>query len=132
MSQSTLKKNRSLGKAILKAKCPKCREGNLFPVALASFSELTKINNTCPNCGEDLMPEPDFYYGAMYISYGMSVALFLAVVVAINILFGEMAIWIYILSVVMLNVLLLPLMLRYSKVLYLYLLGKIHYEPDST
>ncbi len=115
---------------MLEAKCPKCRKGDLFSVPVFSFKRLTHIHSTCPHCGEDLMPEPDFYYGAMYISYALSVALFLTVIVAINILFGDLAIWIYIVTVIALNLLLLPLMLRYSKVLYLYMLGKIHYEPN--
>lgn len=131
MSASTEKNQPSLNKAMLGAKCPKCRKGNLFPVSIFSFKALTSINTSCPHCGEDLMPEPDFYYGAMYISYALSVGLFLTVIVAINLLFGELAIWIYIATVVALNLLLLPLMLRYSKVLYLYLLGKIDYEPKS-
>ncbi len=131
MQNSNFNKNPSLSNAILGAKCPKCRKGDLFPVSMLSFGKLTAINSKCPNCGEDLMPEPDFYYGAMYISYAMSVALFVAVVIAINVLFGELAIWVYIVSVVVINVLLMPLMLRFSKVLYLYLLGKINYEPKK-
>ncbi len=27
------------------------------------------MHNTCPHCGQDFLPEPGFYYGAMFISY---------------------------------------------------------------
>lgn len=116
--------------AIIRAKCPKCRRGNLFPVFIMSYRRLSDINQTCPNCKETLVPEPDFYYGAMYISYAFSVALVITVMVALNVLFQRPALSIYLGAVVVANVLLLPLMLRYSKVLYLYAMGRITYDDS--
>lgn len=116
--------------AIIRAKCPKCRRGNLFPVFIMSYRRLSDINQTCPNCKEALVPEPDFYYGAMYISYAFSVALVVTVMVALNVLFQRPALSIYLGAVVVANVLLLPLMLRYSKVLYLYAMGRITYDDS--
>ncbi|SHN33864.1 Protein of unknown function [Cyclobacterium lianum] len=98
---------------------------------MSSFRKLTAVNSSCPQCGVELVPEPDFYYGAMYISYGLSVALFIAVMVALNLFFDDPELMVYILSVLFFNVIFLPLMLRISKVLYLYGLGKIRYEPES-
>ncbi|MBD3627203.1 DUF983 domain-containing protein [Cyclobacterium sp.] len=126
-----MKKEASLTTAILKGKCPRCRKGNVFPVPLMSFKKLTAVNQTCPNCGVELVPEPDFYYGAMYISYALSVALFITVMVVLNFLFNDPELMVYIVSVLFFNLILLPLMLRISKVLYLYGLGKISYEPDK-
>lgn len=116
--------------AIIRAKCPKCRRGNLFPVFIMSYRRLSDINQTCPNCKETLVPEPDFYYGAMYISYAFSVALVITVMGALNVLFQRPALSIYLGAVVVANVLLLPLMLRYSKVLYLYAMGRITYDDS--
>ena len=116
--------------AIVQAKCPRCRKGNLFPVFIMSYRRLSDINQTCPNCKETLVPEPDFYYGAMYISYAFSVALVITVMVALNVLFQRPALSIYLGSVVVANFLLLPLMLRYSKVLYLYAMGRIEYDDS--
>lgn len=126
-----MKKEVSLTAAILRCKCPRCRKGDLFPVHLMSFKKLTAINQTCPNCGVELVPEPDFYYGAMYISYALSVALFITVMVVLNFLFNDPELMVYIVSVLFFNLILLPLMLRISKVLYLYGLGRIGYEPDE-
>lgn len=128
--KSETKKGPSLMGAVLRCKCPSCREGNLFPVPVSSFRKLTDVNEQCPVCGEILIPEPDFFYGAMYISYGMSVALFISVMVALNVLFDEPSLTLYIGSVVSANLLLLPFMLRYSKVLYLYALGRINYSGN--
>ncbi len=116
--------------AILGAKCPQCRTGRLFPVSPFSFKKLSTINSTCPHCQANLNPEPDFYYGAMYISYAFSVALVITALTAINILIEEPELWMYLSTVLVGNLLLFPAMLRYSKVLYLYGLGKLKYRGD--
>ncbi|WP_245949277.1 DUF983 domain-containing protein [Echinicola strongylocentroti] len=122
---------KSKGAAILAAKCPKCHKGNVFPVSLFSFRKLSKVNAHCPHCGVSLEPEPDFYYGAMYISYALSVGLLINVMIILNFFFGDPDLWVYLVSVAVANVLLLPVMLRYSKVLYLYVAGKLRYDPSA-
>lgn len=124
-----MKKEKSAFGAILGAKCPQCREGSLFSVPLISFKKLSQINSTCKVCHANLNPEPDFYYGAMYISYAFSVALVITSLVALNVLLVKPKLWMYLTLVLTLNVILLPLMLRYSKVLYLYMVGKLKYRP---
>jgi uncharacterized protein (DUF983 family) len=118
----------SAGQAIVLAKCPKCREGRLFSVSLLSYRKLSDVNKTCSVCGANFVPEPDFYYGAMYISYAFSVALVITSLTAINVLVADPELWMYLTTMVVLNVILLPAMLRYSKVLYLYWLGKLKYR----
>lgn len=120
--------SKSLGFAIASANCPQCREGKLFSVSILSYRKLSDINKNCKVCGANLNPEPDFYYGAMYISYAFSVALVITALTAINVLVDVPKLWMYLSLVVVLNILLLPLMLRYSKVLYLYGLGKLKYR----
>lgn len=122
----------SVGKSILSAKCPQCRKGDMFSVPLYSFFKLTEVNKRCPQCGANLHPEPDFYYGAMYISYAFSVALFINVMIILNIFFDDPELWVYIVAVVGANILLLPFMQRYSKVLYLYGLGKLKYKKQDS
>ena len=50
-------------------KCPRCQEADLFPTGSFEFNKPFDMNKECPNCKEDLFPEPGFYYGAMFISY---------------------------------------------------------------
>jgi uncharacterized protein (DUF983 family) len=117
-----------LSRAIAGAKCPQCREGNLFSVSLLSYRKLSDVNKSCSVCGANFHPEPDFYYGAMYISYAFSVALMITSLTAINVLVEKPKLWMYLTTVVVLNILLLPGMLRYSKVLYLYGLSKLKFR----
>jgi len=122
---------KSVGAAIFEAKCPKCRKGKVFPVSIFSFRKLSAINHNCPHCGVVLEPEPDFYYGAMYVSYALSVALVVNVMIILNYVFGDPDVWVYIAAVAGANLVLLPVMLRYSKVLYLYAAGRIKYDPTA-
>jgi uncharacterized protein (DUF983 family) len=120
--------SKSLSMAIAGARCPRCREGRLYSVSVFSYRRLTEVNKCCAACGANFHPEPDFYYGAMYISYAFSVALVITSLTAINVLIEVPKLWMYLTMVGVLNILLLPAMLRYSKVLYLYGLSKLKYR----
>jgi uncharacterized protein (DUF983 family) len=120
--------SKSLGLAIAKARCPQCREGKIFPVSIMSFNKLTTVNKTCSVCEANFSPEPDFFYGAMYISYAFSVAWIITVLTAINVLIEKPELWMYLSIIFSGNIILLPTMLRYSKVLYLYLASKLKYR----
>ena len=57
--------------SILRLKCPRCQEGNLFEVKNPyRLKYLDKMPHYCPECGEDFQRETGFYYGAMMISHG--------------------------------------------------------------
>lgn len=120
--------SKSLGLAIAQCSCPQCRKGKLFPVSAFSYSRLTAVNEKCEVCGARLIPEPGFYDGAMYISYAFSVALVITSLVAVTVLVAEPELWMYMTTVVVLNIILLPAMLRYSKTLYQFGVGKLKYR----
>ncbi|MFT4682852.1 MAG: hypothetical protein ACJAU0_000774 [Flavobacteriales bacterium] len=70
--------------SIVKFKCPKCREGDLFVEKNSyKFKTLMDMDDECPNCNEDYKREPGFYFGAAYVSYGLTVALWVACAVAL-------------------------------------------------
>ncbi|MCB0642819.1 MAG: DUF983 domain-containing protein [Phaeodactylibacter sp.] len=55
--------------SIFNLKCPKCHTGDLFETGSFSFKKPFDMPDHCPHCQQDFMPEPGFYYGAMFISY---------------------------------------------------------------
>lgn len=120
--------NKSGVKALFGAKCPQCREGKLFPVSVISFRKLSDVNKKCSVCDANFSPEPDFFYGAMYVSYAFSVALIMTVLTAINVLVTKPELWMYLTTIVVGNIVLMPLMLRYSKVIYLNLMSKLKFR----
>jgi uncharacterized protein (DUF983 family) len=114
--------------AIAQCTCPQCRTGKLFPVSSFSYRKLSQVNAKCEVCGATLIHEPGFYDGAMYISYAFSVALVITSLVMITVLVEKPELWMYLGTVMVLNSLLLPAMLRYSKTLYQYGMGKLKYR----
>lgn len=67
--------------SILRSKCPHCHEGKFFkPTGIGEIEE------KCNECGEKFSKEPGFYYGAMYVSYALAVAVFVTMWVAISVL----------------------------------------------
>ena len=61
--------------SILKGKCPVCHKGDLYVRKNPYFlSSTLKMYETCSNCGTRYKIEPSFFYGAMYVSYGLGVA----------------------------------------------------------
>jgi len=63
--------------------CPRCQEGKLFVNKSAYSKGMTEMHQECSNCGEPFQREPGFYYGAAYVSYGLTIALWVAVLVAL-------------------------------------------------
>jgi len=61
--------------SVLHSKCPRCNLGDLYvdnnPYHLR---HLGKMKKSCEKCGQLYEPETGFYYGAMYVSYGLSIA----------------------------------------------------------
>lgn len=62
--------------SIVKMKCPRCHEGNLFVNANPyNIKTLGKMPEKCPVCGQSYSPEPGFYFGATYVSYALTLSL---------------------------------------------------------
>tara|TARA_B100001146_G_scaffold213216_1_gene213380 strand:+ start:24451 stop:24825 length:375 start_codon:yes stop_codon:yes gene_type:complete len=61
--------------SILTSTCPVCHTGKMYknpnPYVL---SETLKMHEHCPHCQTKFKIEPSFFYGAMYVSYGVGVA----------------------------------------------------------
>ena len=60
--------------SILTGTCPKCHNEPMYkvknPYKLAST---LKMHETCSHCGTRYKIEPSFFYGAMYVSYGVGI-----------------------------------------------------------
>lgn len=124
-------KEKSLLQAILTTKCPQCREGNMYDHSVLDFKHLGKMNDTCPHCGVKFEREPGFFYGAMYVSYTLSVGIFICSVFVLFFLAGDPSLTTYILTISGVSFLLYPLNLRYSRVLFLYAFGGIKYKSSN-
>ena len=70
-----LKKGNKLN-SILTGSCPKCHSESMYKhksIYKNIFSVLD-MHEKCSHCGTYYKIEPSFFYGAMYVSYGVSIA----------------------------------------------------------
>ncbi len=116
--------------ALLNGKCPRCRSGRMFKKPWYNYGAFTQMNAHCPKCHQRLEPEPGFFFGAMYISYALSVGIFILVFFGTYVLFSP-PFWVYMVNTLVVVLVLLPFLFRSSRILYLYWLGGIKYDPDS-
>ena len=72
--------------SILKLKCPQCRKGNLLVANPYQLKHFNKVNDHCPHCKLHFKIEPSFFYGSMYVSYGLGVGISIAVYVLLLLL----------------------------------------------
>jgi uncharacterized protein (DUF983 family) len=70
-----LKKGNKLN-SILTGSCPKCQSESMykFKYAYKKIFSALQMNEKCSHCGLYYKIEPSFFYGAMYVSYGISIA----------------------------------------------------------
>ena len=115
--------------SILKMKCPNCRKGNMFTKkSIFPLKDLLKMPEECSVCGQKMELEVGFYYGTGYVSYALSVALFVFNFVWYYIFFGitykDNSIFEYLITSISIIILAQPWLMRYSRVLYLYMFVK--------
>jgi len=115
--------------AFLHGKCPRCRHGDIFTHPVSKLSKYDGMYEHCPYCGIRLEPEPGFYQGAMYVSYGFTIAC-LVLISFLLYLLGNPKEWIYITTIISTMIFLAPLNYRYSRIAYLYLFSGIHYSAE--
>lgn len=105
--------------SIFRFKCPHCHEGEFFvdrnPYHLSTAGDLL---DKCPVCERRYTPEPGFYYGGMYVSYALAVALCTTLFVAMVVLWPSAPIWATTAVVVGGLVLLAPWLYALSKTLW--------------
>ncbi|MFC0513130.1 DUF983 domain-containing protein [Mucilaginibacter angelicae] len=117
--------------AMLNAKCPRCRRGNMFEGGIYKLGS-NGINLNCPHCQMVFEIEPGYFYAAMYVSYAMNVAEGGFLWVATFLITGNNdSPWLYLATILGGLFLLSPLNFRYSRVILLYWLSpKVHYHPE--
>lgn len=61
--------------SIVKGTCPRCQEESMYVSKnIFNIFTVTKMKPHCSSCGLRFMIEPGFFYGAMYVSYGVGIA----------------------------------------------------------
>lgn len=122
------KHEKSAFMAFAKSKCPQCRSGKLFTHSFYNLGNFLKNHEHCPVCKVKFEKETGFFWAAMYISYGINVAIALIAGVSISFLVEDPSVNTYIFSIVGLVVLGSTLIFRYSRMIALYSVGGFKYD----
>jgi uncharacterized protein (DUF983 family) len=118
--------------AIVHAKCPRCRRGDLFATGMYTFKG-QQMHTTCTHCGLVYEREPGYFYVAMFVSYALNVAEIITLAVAISVLTGSSNPWLYCGIILSVAVVLSPFNFRYSRVALLHWLTPgLHYHPEMS
>ncbi|MGS2761994.1 DUF983 domain-containing protein [Sinomicrobium sp. M5D2P9] len=87
---------------ILKEKCPNCEKGDIFESKGNPFYfRMPKMYRKCHNCGYKFIREPGYFFGAMYVSYALTMAEMIAVLVLGKFIIGLGNIYIFFIIIAM-------------------------------
>jgi uncharacterized protein (DUF983 family) len=116
----------------LQEKCPRCGKGDLFVnKSYLPFSKKPfQMMKFCPSCGLKYEKELGYFYGSMFVSYALNIALFVTSLVVYIFLFKENYGWSYFAGgYILLTLLLTGVIFRFSRSLWITVLTK--YEPET-
>ena len=75
---------------ILNNDCPQCHKGKVFNEKSIFFNfGFPKMNEYCSHCNYKFEKEPGYFFGAMYVNYGLTVAQGIATYVIAQFFFKE-------------------------------------------
>ena len=105
--------------SIINGKCPRCHEGNFFSHRFTFHpKKITAIHENCPSCNLKYMIEPSFFYGAMYVNYGITVGISIVTFLIAKLVFNLSLLQSFAAIVIALFIL-APVNLRLSRILWI-------------
>ena len=121
--------NSNLFTSVLKIKCPKCHEGNMFcNTNIYQYKGFFDMLDYCPKCNQDFQLEPGFYLGAMFVSYALTIALNIIVFVAFLLLNSYSLVPFLITAFIILTIT-GPYIIKISRAIWIAL--SINYDPNA-
>lgn len=116
---SAMFKKESKFYSIFKMKCPRCHDGDFYKYKFTlNPNKVTKLHDNCPKCNLKYMIEPSFFYGAMYVNYGVTVALSIIIFLITKLIFNTSLLQCFAAIVISL-VILAPINLRLSRIIWI-------------
>jgi uncharacterized protein (DUF983 family) len=101
--------------SILTGRCPKCQEESMYAYKNPyNPSKTLTMHKACSHCGFKYQLEPSFFFGAMYVSYAVGVAIAVAVFI-ISFLFIGTSLKTAFISIVIILLLCMPVIMRLSR-----------------
>lgn len=93
-----------------------------------NLRNLYKMHETCSHCGLHYQLEPSFFYGAMYVSYGITVAVGIATFIISKVLIGLELTQSFI-AIIIALILTMPVTARLARNIYINMF--VSYDKDA-
>jgi len=101
--------------SIFKGTCPRCQEESMYEDANPfNLSKIYAMHETCSHCELRYAIEPSFFYGAMYVSYGLGVAFAVAAFIISYVFVGTTLKTAFI-AIIATLIVFMPVMMRLSR-----------------
>ncbi|SDX23711.1 DUF983 domain-containing protein [Aequorivita viscosa] len=114
--------------SILTGTCPVCHNGEMYLEKNPfNLKKNLKMHERCSHCGTKFKMEPSFFYGAMYVSYGVGVAIAVATFVIAFFLLGLDRHYTFF-TIIIVLIVLFPIILRVSRNIWINLF--MHYDKN--
>jgi len=110
-------------------KCPQCQEGEFFISHPYNLRKVGDLHKECSHCHLKYEKEPGFFYGAMYVSYALGVALFVTLWVSFKLFFPSTPLNWQIAIIITLFILVAPYFYALSKIIWSNLFTS--YKPEK-
>ena len=115
--------------SILTGSCPKCHQESMYedqnPYHIAN---VYKMHENCSHCGLHYQIEPSFFYGAMYVSYGLTVAIGIAAFIISKVIIGLSLLQSFI-AIILSLFALMPVTARLARNIYINIF--VHFDKDA-
>ncbi|MBC5839933.1 DUF983 domain-containing protein [Flavobacterium sp. F-380] len=122
-----LKKGSKLN-SILTGTCPKCQNESMYlDKNPFNLTNTLKMHEKCSHCGLTYQIEPSFFYGAMYVSYGLNVATGVAAFIISYVILGTSLKTAFI-AIIIALIILFPYVLRWARNIYINMF--VSYDPN--
>ena len=112
-----MKQRSSVLYSILHSKCPRCHEGDVFVSKNPyDIKNMAAMHKKCRVCGQHTEPENGFYWGAMFVSYALTVGL--GFIVTLLMLYFNFSLIAALVAISILLIFVAPLTFRYSRMVW--------------
>ncbi|WP_027124455.1 DUF983 domain-containing protein [Gelidibacter mesophilus] len=114
--------------SIFTGSCPKCHEESMYlnpnPYVLR---DTLKIGEKCSHCQTKYRLEPSFFFGSMYVSYGVGIAFSVAAFI-ISYFFLNSSLMTAFIAITVTLIVFMPIIMRVSRTIWINMF--IHYDKD--
>ena len=115
--------------SILTGTCPVCQEESMYAEDNPyKMTKIFKMHERCSNCGTKYKMEPSFFFGAMYVSYGLGIAFSVAAFVITYLFVGSDLVttfW----AITGTLIVFMPVIIRLSRNIWINLF--LNYKPNA-